>query len=211
MTLTDEPTGTRTTSFGSLQIAYDDRVLEPRAWTQWQSAWAAELLESRPAGPVLELCTGAGQIGLLAVAGNERRLVAVDLDPVACRYAVHNAGIAGLADRVEVRNAPLEEACSEDETFPLIIADPPWVPREDTGRFPEDPLTAIDGGDDGLHLARACLVVIDDHLHPEGRALLQVGTRDQVRQLETEMSADLVVTEVREEPGRGVVALISRP
>ena len=63
-----QPTQTiRTMTFGDLEIAYDDRVLTPRPWTALQSEWAAELLESAPAGPVLELCAGAGQIGLLAV------------------------------------------------------------------------------------------------------------------------------------------------
>ena len=32
------------TSFGSLTISYDDRVLEPRPWTADQSHWAAEIL-----------------------------------------------------------------------------------------------------------------------------------------------------------------------
>ena len=44
------------------------------------------------------------------------------------------------------------------ERFAVVIADPPWVPRADTGRYPEDPVLAIDGGDDGLDLARACWV-----------------------------------------------------
>ena len=41
---------TRTMRFGSLQIRYDDRVLEPRPWTTAQSAWAAELIEQAPEG-----------------------------------------------------------------------------------------------------------------------------------------------------------------
>ena len=50
----------------------------------------------------------------------------------------------------------MDEVLAPDERFALVIADPPWVPRAETGRFPEDPLLAIDGGDDGLDLARAC-------------------------------------------------------
>src|SRR5687767_11506103 len=136
-------------TFGSLRIAFDDRVLRPREWTTAQSAWAAEILASTPEGPVLELCAGAGQIGLLAVVDSAgRRLVCVDADEVACDFARANAEGAGLSDRVEVRHASLEDALRRDELFPLVIADPPWVPREATGRFPEDPLSAIDGGPD---------------------------------------------------------------
>lgn len=209
MTSTKQPP-TRSLQFGSLRIAYDDRVLAPRSWTQWQSRWAAELASRLPAGRILELCTGAGQIGLLAVAHSDRDLVAVDLDPAACAFAEQNARAAGLIDRIEIRNLPLESACSPGEVFPLIIADPPWVPAAETARFPADPLSAIDGGPDGLDVARACLVVIDDRLEPGGAALLQVGTVDQVDRLQEDLSDSLRVTEIRAEEGRGVVALIER-
>ncbi|MEN3273049.1 MAG: hypothetical protein V7636_1810, partial [Actinomycetota bacterium] len=53
------------TSFGGLEIAFDDGVLTPRPWTIEQSQWAIELLHALPDGPVLELCCGAGQIGLV--------------------------------------------------------------------------------------------------------------------------------------------------
>ena len=199
-------------AFGSLTIAYDDRVLRPREWTAAQSEWAAELMVSAPGGPVLELCSGAGHIGLLAVAVSGRRLVCVDANPVACDYARANALDAGLAGLVEVREARLEEALAADERFPVVIADPPWVPRAQTSRFPEDPLTAIDGGDDGLDVARACLDVIDRHLAPGGSAILQVGTRAQTDVLHAEPCfADhrLAMVEVRQQE-RGVLARIDR-
>ena len=174
---------TRTMRFGSLQIRYDDRVLEPRPWTTAQSAWAAELIEQAPEGDVLELCTGAGHIGLLAIAGSDRRLVAVDASPTAAEHAADNAAAAGLAGQVEVRLGQLDEVLDADERFAVVIADPPWVPRAETGRFPQDPLLAIDGGDDGLDVARLCLEVISHHLVPGGAAVLQLGTLEQVSAL----------------------------
>jgi methylase of polypeptide subunit release factors len=199
-------------TFGALTIAYDERVLRPREWTTAQSEWADDLMATAPGGPVLELCAGAGHIGLLAVAISGRRLVCVDSSVVACDYARANAVAAGLADWVEVREARLEDAVAADERFPVVIADPPWVPREQTGRFPEDPLTAIDGGDDGLDVARGCLDVIDAHLSPGGSAVLQVGTRAQTDALRTEpcfVEGRLAMVEVRQEAG-GVLARIDR-
>ncbi|TGN62804.1 methyltransferase domain-containing protein [Nocardioides eburneiflavus] len=199
-------------AFGSLTIAFDDRVLRPRDWTTAQSEWAAKLSPTTPGGAVLELCAGAGHIGLLAVAATGRQLVCVDASAVACDYARANALAAGLADRVEVREGRLEEAIGPDETFALVIADPPWVPREQTGRYPEDPLSAIDGGDDGLDVARACLAVIDAHLAPGGSAVLQVGTCEQVDVLRGEpcfAEGRFAVVEVRQEE-RGVLARIDR-
>ena len=204
------PGGARELRFDILDIAYDERVLEPRTWTAEQSRWGARLLLDLPPGPVLELCSGAGHIGLLTAALSGRSLVAVDIDPVACAFTRHNADRAGL--HVDVRQGPMDEVIAADESFPLITADPPWVRRSETGRFPEDPLLAIDGGDDGLELARRCLVVADAHLMAGGTVLLQLGTEAQV----TEIAAwawdhsQLRVVEFRPHGDRGVVARLNR-
>lgn len=172
----------RVMTFGHLEIAHDSRVLSPRPWTRAQSAWAADRLEELPAGEVLELCSGAGHIGLLAVAGTSRHLVQVDASEAACELARLNADRAAAADgaaaagwSVEVRHGLLEQALRPEERFVLVIADPPWVPAADTHRHPDDPLTAIDGGQDGLDLVRSSLTVIGRHLTDAGEALLQVG------------------------------------
>lgn len=167
---------TEVVDFGGLQVAFDDRLLRPRTWTEHQSRWAVELLPQLPVGDVLELCCGAGHIGLLAVVDSGRRLVAVDVNPVAGGFVVRNAATAGLADhRLEMRTGRIAEVLAPDEVFPLIIADPPWVPRSETAQFSADPLQAIDGGDDGLSVVRECLDAIAAHLAPGGVAVLQVA------------------------------------
>ena len=161
--------------FGHLTIAYDDRVIRPRPWTVAQSAWAAQLLGDLPPGDVLEVCAGAGHIGLLAVDGTDRRIVLVDANPAASRYARVNADLARDSETVEVRTGRMEEVLGADERFALVIADPPWVPTASVADHADDPVTAIDGGHDGLELARASLAVIGRHLADGGAAVLQVG------------------------------------
>ena len=74
--------------------------------------------------------------------------------------------------------------------------------------FPDDPRIAVDGGADGLDLARASLAVIAAVLVPGGRALLQLWGRTQVDALRAQLPAALVAGEVREDgPDRAVVAL----
>lgn len=164
----------RTCEFGPLRIRYDERVLEPRSWTLAQSEWAAELATDAPDGPILELCTGAGHIGLAAVLLTGRRAVLVDADEAACELALINAHDAGLADQVEVRHGPMDQVLRDDERFAVVIADPPYIPSSETGVFPDDPLLAIDGGDDGLDLARLCLEVAAAHVVPGGSVVLQL-------------------------------------
>jgi release factor glutamine methyltransferase len=178
--------------FGRLRIAYDGRVLEPRPWTAAQSEWAAEILPTAPPGTVLELCSGA------------------DLDPVACDYARRNADAAAMADRVEVREGAIDEMVRDTERFAMVIADPPWVRRAETGRYPEDPLLAIDGGDDGMDVAWTCLDTARLHLIPGGTLLLQLGTVEQVDAVRERLRGDeLSVTEVRWHE-RGVLVRVDR-
>jgi methylase of polypeptide subunit release factors len=210
-----EPAGDdrRSIEIGGLTIAYDERVLEPRPWTAEQSAWAAELLASLPMGPVLELCSGAGHIGLVAMREHDRRLVQVDVDLVACDFARLNAEGAGLADRVDVRCGPMEDVVLPDERFPLVIADPPWVSTNDVRQYPEDPLVAIDGGPEGLDVAHRCVQVASRVLTPMGACLLQLGTAEQVdavsAYVKTREELYLAVGETREFE-RGVVVRLDR-
>jgi methylase of polypeptide subunit release factors len=198
------------TEFGPLRILYDERVLRPRPWTVQQSLWAADLIVDAPDGPILELCCGAGQIGLLTVSLAQRPLLCVDADAVACAYTRRNADLAGLGELVDVRHGLLDEVIEDHERFAVVVADPPWVPHAQVVQYPEDPVVAIDGGADGLDLARACLRVAGRHLIPGGSALLQVGTRAQVDRLAAEPLAGLEVAEVRELDG-GVLVRLDLP
>lgn len=195
-------------TYGDLRIAFDERVLTPRPWTTLQAEWAAGLLGEAPPGPVLELGSGAGQIGLLTISRAARPLVCVDDSAVACSYLRRNANTAGLADLVDVRQRDVATAVTTEERFALVLADPPWVPSGQVSRYPEDPLAAIDGGPDGLDVARAWLRVATDHLLPGGSILVQLGTLAQAEVLGSELD-DLSVVEVREGEG-GVVALLRR-
>lgn len=175
------PVDVQSRVFGPVVVRYDERVLTPRPWTLLQSRWAAELADRVPAGPMLELCAGAGQIGLAAAVLTGRALVQVEADPVAAGYARSNAAAAGCADRVQVRNAPMQTALTAGELFPIVIADPPYLTTADVPRWPSDPVTAIDGGADGLALTRVCLQVAVEHLTADGVLLLQVAGETQAR------------------------------
>lgn len=161
--------------FGPLVVHYDKRILRPRPWTLEQSRWAVELAATAPSGPIVELCAGAGHIGLAAAVLADRDLVQVEADPHAVHYAMLNAARAGWAGRTEIRRRPLQVALHPGELFALMIADPPYLRTVEVSRWPDDPTSAIDGGADGLDLVRACLTVAADHLTATGQLLLQVA------------------------------------
>ena len=187
---------------GHLTVRYDDRVLRPRPWTAEQARWAAQLDHEAPTGAILELCAGVGHIGLLLASLVDRAVVLVDDDAIACTHARHNADSAGVD--AEVRRAPVTTALAEGEEFAIVLADPPWVPTAAVDRYPDDPVTAIDGGPDGLDVARICVEVMGRHLADGGIGILQLGTVAQARTLAEELRGQacpaLRVVEIREVP-----------
>jgi release factor glutamine methyltransferase len=199
----------RTCRFGPLSIEYDERVLRPRPWTIAQSEWAMELAAEAPPGPLLELCAGAGHIGLVAAAATGRPIVQVEADPVAAEFARRNAQRARVEAEVRVRR--LEEATAPDERFPLVIADPPYLPSSDIVRWPDDPVSAIDGGPDGLAVVRACLTVAARCLESGGPFLLQVAGPGQAEAVARLADPDFRAEDVRvTDPERAVQLLVRR-
>jgi methylase of polypeptide subunit release factors len=207
---------------GDLHIGWDDRVLEPRPWTLAQSRWAAELLDGGPEGAVLELCAGVGYVGIDLALTTGRRVVQVDRHQVACDWAVRNAAAAGVGDLVDVRRADLADladlagALLPEAPFALVLADPPYLPSTQVADHPLDPPHAIDGGADGLDLARLAVTAGARHLVPAGPFLLQVRGPRQAEAVAAWLSApgspDLFVVEVLvHDPDRAVALLRDHP
>ena len=184
--------------FEGLRIRTDPEVLVPRDWTAAQSYWAAELARNAPPGPILEVCAGAGHLGLLTAHLTGRDLVAVDLSPVAGSLVQQNAEDAGI--EVDVRIGDMAAVLGPQEYFPVMVVDPPWVRSREVDGFPEDPALAIDGGEDGLRLVRACVGVIAVHLAPQGAAVLQVGPDQEEEAAMIARAQGLVVKDVRDFP-----------
>lgn len=196
------------TDYAGLAITWDRRVLRPRPWTAEQGRWAADLLRVAPPGPILELCCGAGQIGLLAAHLSGRDLVQVDRDPVAAAYARRNASVAGVHG--DVREGALDTAVRDGEDFPMVIADPPWLPGDSLARYPDDPPKAVDGGVDGSDIVLECLTVGTAHLAPEGHLVLQVGLSQQVERIARWLTGPHARQAAPDAPARAVLDVRDR-
>ena len=207
----DDP---HTLHFGGLHLSSGPGVIVPRPWTILQSEWAAELSPSLPDGPLLELCAGCGVIGLEAARLTGRAAVLVDASDEAVRWARHNAEENDLAAQVEIRCTDLAHGARAGERFPLILADPPYLPSDEVDDHPDDPEHAIDGGPDGLDVLRRIVDLLPDHLADGGAVLVQVKGADQADELEQWMVAQgsaLHVDEVRShDDHRAIMRLIHR-
>ena len=93
----------------------------------------------------------------------------------------------------------------DGEMFALVVADPPWVTTDRVGDHPEDPLLAIDGGADGLSVARACVDACAGHVLEGGSVLLQLGDDAQAESLLRTVDTERWSVGGRRQGARGVV------
>lgn len=170
-------------------------ALVPRSETETLVDRALGLLraEDAPAGDVLDLCTGTGAIalaiahGLGAAAG--RRVVGVELSEDALTIARENTDALGLQDTVSMLRGDLYDSLTDDGgRWALIVANPPYVRSARMATLERsvrqfEPQLALDGGDDGLTIARRIVHGALDRLAPGGYVLLEVGDVAQGRAL----------------------------
>ncbi|SEK21997.1 release factor glutamine methyltransferase [Blastococcus sp. DSM 46786] len=161
--------------FCGLRITVAPGVFVPRRRTEVLVAEAVG--HARPGALVVDLCCGTGAVAAaLAAAVPGLDLHAADLDPAAVACArlnlpgtpVHEGDLfaalpAGLRGRVDV-----------------LTANVPYVPTAAIALLPpeareHEPRAALDGGDDGLALARRVAAEAPEWLAPAGALLFECG------------------------------------
>ena len=146
-------------------------VYVPRIQSEELARRAGRLLPE--GGRAVDLCTGAGAIaGHLRAEVPNASVVGVDLDPNAATCAARN-GVPALVGDL---GAPLRAAHVCD----VVTAVPPYVPRSELRLLPADvqrfePRLALDGGADGLDVARGVVMAAGRLLRARGWLLVEVG------------------------------------
>jgi release factor glutamine methyltransferase len=171
------------TTFAGRRLAIGPGVYVPRMQTEELAARAAALLPS--GGRALDLCTGCGAVAahLLAEVPSAH-VVGTDLDPLAASFARRNGVRVIVADLA----APVRGR------FDVVTAVPPYVPTGALHLLPADvvrhePRRALDGGDDGLDLARRVVSAAARLLRPGGWLLIELGG-DQDAALRADLEPD---------------------
>ena len=167
-----------TAEFHGRTFACDKRALVPRPETEQLVELVLELAKANPAPTLLDIGTGSGVIALtLALEIPSATIHATDLSPDALALAAENAARHTLTDRVTFHQADLLPP--DGAKFDLIIANLPYIPADEIAALsPEvrrDPVSALDGGPDGLDLIRRLIDTAPDHLAPGGALLLEIG------------------------------------
>ena len=163
--------------FWSLDLAVSSATLVPRPDSE--TIVEAALREVAAPRLVLDLGTGSGCL-LLAVLHERPGAFGVGIDRSVGALAIarSNAARCGLSDRAAFVLGDWAEAI--EARFDLILSNPPYIPAPDIhGLMPEvalhEPLSALDGGPDGLDAYRRIIPSLPRLLSPVGRAVLEIG------------------------------------
>jgi len=145
-------------AFRHLDIAVTRDVLIPRPESELLVEVGLDLWDASPGCTVVDIGTGSGAIALaLAAERPGRRVVATDCSRAALRVAAANARRLQLANRVHFRLA--DGATGMDLAGSVVVANLPYIPSAALDTLePEiarwEPKLALDGGPDGLAVAR---------------------------------------------------------
>ena len=161
--------------FCGLRIAVAPGVFVPRRRTECLVRQAVAAAPPRPVA--VDLCCGTGAVGAaLAAALSLAELHAADLDPAAVACARLNLAAAGGQVHQGDMYAALPGRLRG--RVGILAANVPYVP---TGQLPllppeardHEPRLSLDGGPDGLDVARRAVADAPDWLAPGGRLLIE--------------------------------------
>lgn len=152
-------------------------VLIPRPETELLVEAVLQNLPSDRPARVLDLGTGSGCVAIsLALARPDCLLTGLDVSSAALAVARENA--QSLGARVELLVSDWF-ATLADRVFDVIVANPPYIARDDhhlfQGDLPWEPLQALASGEDGLDALRHLVRTAAGHLSSGGLLLLEHG------------------------------------
>jgi release factor glutamine methyltransferase len=163
--------------FYGLDLAVDQRVLDPRADTETLVDWALEVLQAHARACVIDLGTGSGAIALaLKHSQAHFQVHALDFSTDALAVAQANAQRLGLEVQFH-QCAWLAELAQGVGPFHAIVSNPPYIATADPHltALTHEPLQALASGIDGLDDIRSIIEQAPAHLYPDGWLLLEHG------------------------------------
>lgn len=174
-------------SFRGLKIKVDARVLVPRPETEELAGLAADYLRPLSGGlSALDYGAGSGAIGLwLAREFPGLKVTAAEKSARAIACARENACALELLARIKFVRT--ESLAGVHGRFDIIVSNPPYIPTSViAGLSPEvlsEPRVALDGGGDGLGIARMLIAMSPGRLKKGAALLMELGGGQPVKLL----------------------------
>ena len=172
-------------------------VLIPRDETELLVTKAIEVIRKENLRNVLDIGTGSGCIACTVAKQTDATVLGVDISSDALRVALDNVTKLGINNRAVFRKSDLFSKVREEESFDMIISNPPYIPigtiLSDEVNY--EPRIALFADENGLRFYREIVEQAPRFLNTGGWLLFElgIGEADAVKQFMQNDFKDIIV------------------
>ena len=164
--------------FMRLPFYVDSNVLIPQPDTEILVEEVLSLLKKDlDKKNVLDLCTGSGAIGISIAKYSESNVTMSDISENALEIAKKNATSNEVIDKCNFVLSDMFE--NIDKKFDIIVSNPPYIKKDVINTLDievqNEPMLALNGGEDGLNFYRIIAENAYKYLNEDGILALEIG------------------------------------
>ena len=194
-------------SFCGCPIQVNPEVLIPRPESEIlaETAWnylIREFHDSSDPLQILDFGTGSGCLAIAIAKNTDNvQVTALDASKKALKTAEKNLLLNNLTDRIKLIESHGFDSLNGNSCFDLIVSNPPYIPSHEIPDLePEvrlhDPISALDGGSDGLDFYRILASDSTNHLTEKGILMMEFGDGQEIDIVEILQSENWIVDNI---------------
>ncbi len=166
--------------FMGYEFFVDENVLIPRPDTEVLVETVLKTAQKENFQNVIDMCTGSGCIAISLALNGIKSVTACDISFGALSTAKKNAEYNNASDKIQFIQGDLFENVDKSQKYNAIVSNPPYIPTEDISNLmrevrDNEPLTALDGGKDGLDFYRRITNDSLEYLADGGYLFFEIG------------------------------------
>lgn len=160
--------------FMGIDFIVNENVLIPQPDTEILVEKTIEIAKTIEKPIILDMCTGSGAIAISIKKNvNEAQVIATDISKEALEVAKQND------KKCEITFIQSDLFENINNEFDIIVSNPPYIKKEEIKKLSKEvqnePMLALDGGDDGLYFYRKIIGQAYKYLKTNGYLCLEIG------------------------------------
>lgn len=159
----------------------NNKVLIPRPDSEILVDTAIKYIENEELKTMIDMCTGSGCIGIsIAKNSSLKHTMLVDISKEALEVANKNIYQNEANLKCCTYTSDLFSNFTKDLKYDIIVSNPPYIPTSDIQKLDKsvkdnEPLIALDGGEDGMIFYKKILDQATNFLNDNGLIIFEIG------------------------------------